>query len=152
MNYLFFTHAATDEDQKCLYRVSRILATFQAMNRSMTVEVANVFLLVCLKEGLRLTDYAKETGLSQSTISRYLLDLSTYRRDLSQDASEEGDTEGRKESYGLVRSEVDPLELRAKRYYLTTRGKALMTRVLAICEGKENKGPPKFVVSVAGKR
>lgn len=63
------------------------------------------------------------TGLAQSTISRYLLDLSTYRRDLSEEADE-----GRKEAYGLVRSEVDPMELRAKRYYLTPKGRGLRDR------------------------
>ena len=120
------------------------VAEFQALNRSMTTELANVFLLVCLKEGQRLTDYARDTGLSQSTISRHLLDLGEYRRDLSDAAPA---TEGRKASYGLVRSEVDPMELRAKRYTLTHKGRALRDRVLAIIEGEETRGPLRSVVA-----
>ena len=54
----------------------------------MTTELANVFLMVSLNEGQRLTDYARDTGLSQSTISRHLMDLSGYRRDLSETAAE----------------------------------------------------------------
>jgi hypothetical protein len=145
MNLVFFSHITQDDNEKTLFRVSRVLAAFQAMNRSMTVEVANVFLMVCLDEGQRLTDYTKKTGLSQSTLSRYLLDLSTYRRDLSEGAEDDG----RKEAYGLVRSEVDPMELRAKRYFLTPRGRALRDRVLAIIDGTEPRGPTKSVVALA---
>lgn len=64
----------------------------------MTLEVANVFLMVYLEEGQRSTDYAQMTGLAQSTISRYLLDLSAYRRDLSSDAQVEGTSEARKDA------------------------------------------------------
>lgn len=92
------------------------------------------------------------TGLAQSTISRYLLDLSTYRRDLSSDAQVEGSGEARKDAYGRVRSEVDPMELRAKRYYVTPRGKAMAKKILEILEGTDAKGPPKSVVALAGSR
>lgn len=129
--------------EKLLVNQSRIFAEFQALNRSMTVEVANVFLLVCVKEGQRLADYARDTGLVQSTISRYLLDLTEYRRDLSEAGQDDG---GRKPGYGLVRSEVDPQELRTKRYYLTPKGRALRDRILGIIAGEVVKGPYKAVV------
>lgn len=128
---VFFNHAATDDDQRTLFTTSKVLSSFQALNRSMTIELANVFLLVALKEGQRAVDYAKETGLTQSTISRHLLDLSDYRRDLSEAGA------GRKEGYGLVKAEVDPMELRAKRYYLTHKGRLQAQRVLGIMRGED---------------
>lgn len=51
-----------------------------------------------------------------------------------------------------MRSEVDPNELRAKRYYVTPRGKTLAKKILDILEGKDAKGPPKSVVALAGSR
>ena len=138
--FSFFSHAATDDDQRALFSLSKVLASFQAMNRSMTIELANVFLLVSLKEGQRAVDYAKETGLTQSTISRHLLDLSDYRRDLTEAGA------GRKEGYGLVKAEVDPQELRAKRYYLTHKGRTQVQRVLGVLAG-EDQGRVKVGVS-----
>jgi DNA-binding MarR family transcriptional regulator len=128
---LFFSHAPADDDQRAVYGLSKVLSSFQTMNRSMTIESANVFLLVALKEGQRAVEYAKETGLTQSTISRHLLDLSDYRRDLSDAGS------GRKEGYGLVKAEVDPMELRAKRYYLTHKGRTQVQKILAILAGED---------------
>lgn len=141
--FFFFTHVPMNPVETTMYRMSRALAEFQAIHRTVSVEVVNVFLMVCLDEGQRSIDYARKTGLSQSTISRYLLDLSQYRRDLSESA----DT-GRQEGFGLVRQEVDPMELRAKRYYLTPRGKALRDRVVALLEGSKSvTGPAKSVLA-----
>ena len=131
--FYFFSHASSDDTQRALFNLSKVLSGFQAMNRSMTIELANVFLLVALKEGQRSVDYGKETGLTQSTISRHLLDLSDYRRDLTEAAG----GAGRKEGYGLVKAEVDPMELRAKRYYLTHKGRTQVQRILGLLAGED---------------
>ena len=47
---------------------------------------------------------------------------------------------------------MDPLELRAKRFYLTPRGRAFRDKVLAVLEGTETKGPTKSVVALAASR
>jgi DNA-binding MarR family transcriptional regulator len=143
VNYLFFSHSPKDSDEKTLFTLSRAFAAFQALNRTMSAETANVFLMVALDEGHRSIDYGRKCGLGQSTISRYLLDLSTYRRELAEDTED-----GRKEAYGLIRSEVDPMELRAKRYYLTPRGRGLRDRLVGILEGKAPPAQAKFVGSL----
>ncbi|MCX7369860.1 MAG: MarR family winged helix-turn-helix transcriptional regulator [Alphaproteobacteria bacterium] len=142
--FFFFSHVPTTPMETSLYRMSRALAEFQAIHRSVTVEMVNVFLMVALDEGQRSIDYSRKTGLSQSTISRYLLDLSQYRRQLTEDS----DT-GRQEGHGLIWSEVDPQELRAKRYFLTPRGKAIRDRVVGLLEGSKSiSGPAKSVLSL----
>lgn len=123
----FFSHAPASQDEKTLYGLSKVLGTLQAINRSMTIEAANVFLLVALKEGQKAVDLCRETGLSQSTMSRNLIDLSEYRRDLS-----EGSETGRKEGYGLVVGKVDPMELRSKHYHLTPKGRGLRDRLVQL--------------------
>ena len=142
--FFFFNYVPTTPSETSLYRMSRVLAEFQAIHRGVTVELVNVFLMVALDEGQRSIDYSRKTGLSQSTISRYLLDLSQYRRQLTEDT----DT-GRQEGHGLIRSEVDLQELRAKRYFMTPRGKALRDRVVGILDGaKSVSGPAKSVLSL----
>lgn len=142
--FFFFNHVPTTPPETSLYRMSKALAEFQAIHRGVTVELVNVFLMVSLDEGQRSIDYSRKTGLSQSTISRYLLDLSQYRRQLTEDS----DT-GRQEGHGLIRSEVDLQELRAKRYFMTPRGKALRDRVVGILDGSKSvSGPAKSVLSL----
>lgn len=140
----FFPNNSTAPEAPTLHQASRILSEFQAYNRSMTIETANVFLMVAVNEGLRLTDYCAMTGLAKSTLSRILLDLSAYRRDQSEDAEE-----GRKEAYGLLVTKDDPNELRSKFYFLTPKGQAFRDRILGIMRGDKPKGPVKSPLAVS---
>ena len=138
--------SATLPEQTVLIRFTRALAALQAVHRTMSVELVNVFLLVALQEGQRSIDYCRATGISQSTISRYLLDLSEYRRDLSEEAKTK-----RQAGFGLVRSEVDPEELRAKRYYLTPRGRVLRDQIASILDGAASPVPTDPVLTLSGR-
>jgi DNA-binding MarR family transcriptional regulator len=110
----------------------RLIDVFVDLNRSMSVLAVRTFLTVADEEGMKGVDYAQSLGLPQTTASRILLDLSEYRRDLTSEAGGDQDVPARKAGYGLVESRVDVMELRAKRYFLTPRGRAVKRKIAGI--------------------
>jgi Transcriptional regulators len=123
----YFTYPPTkDADEKALVQLSRCLSLLQTMNRSMTLEQAQVFLMIALDEGKPQSDYTEMTGLAQGTMSRIFTDLSAYRR------TRKGAVEGqyvRTEGYGLIELRVNPNEMRQKLAFLTPKGRAIVRRL-----------------------
>ena len=90
------------------------------VNPTMPVSQSIAFLTVVKNEGRSLAELAKVSHIKQSTMSRYLLDLSNQGR-----SSATG--------HGLIRRETDPHELRRNMYTLTPKGRKLVQELI----GKE---------------
>lgn len=52
-----------------------MISSFVSLNGAIPVRPVHSFLVVALNERLALIDYQKFSGISQSTMSRHLLDL-----------------------------------------------------------------------------
>jgi DNA-binding MarR family transcriptional regulator len=113
------------EDRGLLRRVDTMLDAFKAhgiRKRStatsslgdmhMTLGQCQAFLAVAMNEGETMVELARRTGMSHSTISRYLIILGTIVHQGS-------------EGLGIVHAETDPNSLRCKRYTLTDKGRTL---------------------------
>lgn len=92
------------------------LRLFQELDKNIPLSIANAFLLVALNEGKSLKEYANMAGMSQSTMSRHLLDLGEKKRQGG-------------EGYGLVIRRNDPFELRKNMYRLTDKGCEFRDRI-----------------------
>jgi DNA-binding MarR family transcriptional regulator len=97
-----------------------LLGAFQEHNPTMPIQMAASFLLVAKNEGKSLRELRQLSGVAQSTMSRHLLDLGARNRRFG-------------EGLGLVRSEIDPMELRRKQFYLTPKGRRLLETLMGIC-------------------
>lgn len=107
-----FTYpTAKTQEARALIAFSRALGLLQQLNRSMTAEQAQVFLMVTLDEGKPHSGYSAMSGLKQATISRIFSDLSHYRR--TRLGAEEG-SYLRAEGFGLLEQRTNPLEMRQK--------------------------------------
>ena len=87
----------------------------------MTIQSLRTFLLVAMNEGASLKELADRIGLPQASTGRYLQDLSDSGRLMAGK---------RKASMGLVRSEVDPNEMRRKMFTLTPKGRKFLADLL----------------------
>ena len=74
-------------------------------------------MLVAQEEGLSVSEYAKQAGVGQTTMTRHLLDIGLQTRK-------------REPGLNLVMQRQDPLDLRRHQAFLTDKGRALLTRVL----------------------
>jgi DNA-binding MarR family transcriptional regulator len=102
-----------------LSRLGTVLAIFQDIYPAMPLSEVQAFISVAKNEGKSLGELAHLTGTKQSSISRYLLDLSDKMRDGSA-------------GYGIVRREIDPKELRRNIYSLSPSGLAIVHRIADI--------------------
>lgn len=91
------------------------------MRETASVAQVQTFLYVAINEGCSLTDIARETGWSQSTLSRHLLDLGPVFRDKTP-------------GYQLIQIERDISNLRTNVYTLTAKGKLLMRKIQALID------------------
>lgn len=103
-------------DQRRLNVLNLILGEFRALKETASVAQVQTFLYVAINEGCSLTDIAKATGWSQSTLSRHLLDLGPVFRDKTP-------------GYQLIQSERDITNLRTNVYTLTPKGHTLLRKV-----------------------
>lgn len=90
----------------------RSTATSSLGDMHMTLGQCQAFLAVAMNEGETMVELARRTGMSHSTISRYLIILGTIVHQGS-------------EGLGIVHAETDPNSLRCKRYTLTDKGRTL---------------------------
>lgn len=112
-------------DRDLLRRIDTMLDAFKAhgiRKRStavssvgdmhMTLGQCQAFLAVAMNENSTMVDLSRLTGMSHSTISRYLINISTIVHHGS-------------EGLGLIHAKTDPDNLRCKRYTLTDKGRSL---------------------------
>jgi DNA-binding MarR family transcriptional regulator len=104
-------------DRKLLRTLAAVVGQFRDLSPTMPVGEVYMFLLAALNEGASITELAEKADMKMSTASRYLLDLSDKRR-----AGDPG--------FGLLRSELDPNELRRKVITLTPKGRDVVKQLM----------------------
>lgn len=110
------------DNHEALGKLSKALAILRELSVHLPVAQAHTFVLVALNAGKSLNELSTISGIHQSTIGRYLLDLSELQRP--------GDA-----GYGLIRRETHPMELRRNMYTLTRKGKKLCSRLVDAIQG-----------------
>lgn len=112
------TRAALTEVQ--LRRGTSFLQCLQAFTKirgTMPMQYAVSFMLVALDEGRGVGEYAERAGVSQSVMSRHLLDIGERNRYMQ-------------DGFGLVTYRANPMELRKHEYFLTPKGRALFHEII----------------------
>jgi DNA-binding MarR family transcriptional regulator len=130
----YFAYPA-DPSLRPLVAASSVMSVFQGLNRSMSMEAAQVFLMVAMVGGKTPKYYACLSGVSQPTMSRILTDLSVYRR--TRAGAPEAREFGRTQGYGLVTLAENPDERREKLVHLTPHGRELAEQIKRIVRGQE---------------
>lgn len=97
-----------------------VIEPFLEINPRMPLRALQALLQVAAYPGLTVTDHAHKSGLSLSSMSRNLLDLSTQHRSLV-------------DGYNLIEARKDE-DGREQKYYLTRAGKRMIDHVLARIE------------------
>lgn len=113
-----------DRETGRIIALGRVLDEFRKRGLNMPVAQIQAFLIVCLDQGLGMSEIASATDTKDSTTSRYLLEMGPHRVP--------GDS-----NMQLVERSVDPMDTRRARYKLTKRGKALCD---AICAALSTEG------------
>ncbi len=99
------------------FTVSRVITMLRTLSPDMPMQQADVLFQVVLYPGLTMADICKRTGLSQSSVSRNVSAMSKFHR-LG------------KPGLDLVEAVIDPREPRRRLIFLTTNGKAFITKLL----------------------
>jgi DNA-binding MarR family transcriptional regulator len=107
----------SNEDKATLRVALDVLDVFVREHPTIPAQALRVFLLVALKEGLSMSDYQAQSGLSQSVTSRYLLDIGDRNRYMQ-------------EGLGWITQRMDPLNRRRHQAMLTHKGRALAHAVV----------------------
>lgn len=106
-----------DSDLRALKDFMAVLDAFRAIRPTMPLQYVHTFFLVAIDEGLSVQEYAQRAGLSQSVMSRHLLDIGDRNRYM-------------KEGFGLVTYRPNPLELCKHEVFLTDKGRALVHKIV----------------------
>lgn len=106
-----------EEEVKTIKRLVASLKTFRMLKETMPLQYVLSFLAVAMDEGKGVVDYADKLGVNTTTMSRHLLDIGPRNRLMG-------------EGYGLIQNRPNPMELRKHEYYLTPKGRQLLTHVL----------------------
>lgn len=107
----------SDDEKGVLKGVLRALDPFAEMRVDMPLQYVRSFMLVAMEEGKGVSEYAEQAGVSQSVMSRHLLDIGDRDRYMN-------------EGFGLVHKRQDPMELRKYRVFLTDKGRAIARRII----------------------
>jgi DNA-binding MarR family transcriptional regulator len=113
------TNSAASGDSRALNVALSVLDAFRAVRSDMPATHIYSFLTVALEEGLGVHEYARRTGIPQTTMTRHLLDLGSMDRK-------------RQPGLGLLAQCMDPSDLRKHQTFLTPSGKAVVQRVTRI--------------------
>lgn len=101
-----------------IYQIERfvsLMKSLQQIDPEFPLQYSVCLAEIAMNEGLSLTQLAKRTNLSLSTISRIVGALSDYRKN--------------NRPYGLVKLIVSKSERRRKELYLTPKGAALIAMI-----------------------
>lgn len=110
-----------------LARQLRFLDILREIYPRMTLDMMAIFLFICYRERVPLTEIAERFGIIQANVSRNVSDL-----------SEDGQYKGTRveKGFGLVYTEEDPENRVRKIAYLTDKGREVKAEIMAILEGK----------------
>lgn len=112
-----FRPTLTEEEKAFARALMLALEPFRDMRATMPLQYVYTFLLVATEEGKGVSEYAAEAGVSQTVMTRHLLDIGDRNR-----VGEEG--------FSLVTQERDRKDLRRHHARITPTGKAVMRRVI----------------------
>lgn len=141
----------TPAEKQDLTQARAVLDKFARIDPYMTVSMAKAMIFVAQDEDSSTVSIVEKTGLTQSTVSRYLLDLGTIGRARS-GSSIRGT---RNPGLGYIVGRPDPISARQKCHSLTEKGTRFMLDLLEICGRKmvsETLEPPKQGPAKAPKR
>lgn len=109
--------------------IKQMLAMFDPLfnvRGTMPARCIQAFLLVAQEEGLSVGEYAKRAGVSPTTMSRNLLDMSVRDRNYEEGA-------------GLIEGKENVLNRREKLYSLTPKGRALLASIVLTSEERKRR-------------
>jgi DNA-binding MarR family transcriptional regulator len=111
----------SDETKATAAALREALVAFmkEADRDTMPAQYITTFLLVALQPGLSVGEYAELAHVSNSVMSRHLLDIGDRNRQMNA-------------GFGLVTGRPNPMELRKHEYFLTPKGRALFERMSRI--------------------
>ena len=112
-----FRQSFGPDDKKKLAALVAALDAFFGIRSTMPMQLAKSFLIAALHEGEGVTELAKRAGVSQSVMSRHLLDIGNRNRHME-------------EGFGWVASKPDMMELRKHQVTLTPKGVALAHKII----------------------
>lgn len=117
-----FRQSLSDDEKAKLQQLLAALEPFRAIRSTIPLQYVTAFLLAALYEGEGVTELANKAGVSQSVMSRHLLDIGDRNRHME-------------EGFGLITQRPDPLELRKHQVQLSNKGKALAHRLVRALGG-----------------
>jgi DNA-binding MarR family transcriptional regulator len=109
----------SDEEKVSLKKLLHSLEQFRLLHPTMPLHHVVAMLRVAIDEGKNVGEYAEDSGLSHSSMSRHLLDIGSVQR------------EG-KPGLGLVQLDPSPEDLRTHAAMLTPKGLQLARSVIRI--------------------
>lgn len=104
-------------DRRHLDKASSLFQAFRSLDTTMPLQLAYTFVLCATYEGEAVGDIARRAGFAVSTTSRHILDLGEFNRK-------------KEPGYDLVKTVIDPMELRRKTVHLTPKGKNLLNQII----------------------
>lgn len=107
----------SDEDKSLLKGVMTLMDEFAKLRPTMPLQQARAFILVACNEGLGVQDYAELANVSQSVMTRNLLDLGVRNRK-------------REPGHGLLMQRMNSMDMRKHETFLTQEGRALLRRLI----------------------
>jgi DNA-binding MarR family transcriptional regulator len=113
-----FKPTLSDEERAAARALFVALKPFRDINPSMPLSYVTAYLLVAMKEGRGVSEYAGDVDISPTVMTRNLLDIGDRNRQ-------------REEGYGLVTQERDLFDLRKHNAKITAKGKSIMKHVMA---------------------
>jgi DNA-binding MarR family transcriptional regulator len=108
--------AALGDDRSTLKSYLDFMREFWTIRPTMPLGHAYSFMLVALKEGRSVQEYAQLANVSQNVMTRILLDLGERNR-------------YKEPGYGLVMRRINPIDMRQHQTFLTPDGQALVQRL-----------------------
>jgi DNA-binding MarR family transcriptional regulator len=106
------SHSLPEEQLKVMRAIALATETFMSVRREMPLQYLRSFLLVVMYPGKSVIEYARLAGVSQTVMSRHLLDIGDRARD-------------RSAGFGLVTTRPNPWNQREKQVLLTEKGKQI---------------------------
>jgi DNA-binding MarR family transcriptional regulator len=112
-----FRQSLNDKDKVELRKLLSALEHFRAIKPTLPIQYIVAYLLVALDEGNGPTELGAKSGVSQSVMSRHLLDIGERNRHMEP-------------GLGLIHTRPDPMELRRHQAFLSDVGKALAHKLI----------------------
>jgi DNA-binding MarR family transcriptional regulator len=106
-----------EDDTKLMRAFYLALEPFEQIRHDMPMQYVRTFMLVCMEPGLSVMEYANRAGVSQTVMSRHLLDIGERNRHMEP-------------GFGLVTKRQDPMNLRRWEVLLTEKGRQVAHKMM----------------------